>query len=127
MASFMSEGGWGMYPVLVLGLWLSAAALRTARDCELRRLQHLHGIARALLAAMGLATVSCLAAVFEHMTEVAPQLFASVLMQGLLESTRPVILGSGLLTLALVLVSVATARAQHAAGHGDSAGGNLRF
>jgi hypothetical protein len=108
MADFFVEGGWGMYPVLVLGLVLLGAAGRYAMDGEPIRLRFVTALSLALLVTMLHATWTCVAAVLHHMQAVAAQDFQGTLMTGLMESTRPATLGGALLTLALILVSVGT-------------------
>jgi hypothetical protein len=110
MVRFFIEGGWGMYPVLVMGLILLWASVRYAIDTEPVRLRFIAAIALALLVTMIHATWTCFAAVFQYLQQ-SPQLpLAQTLMTGLMESTRPATLGGALLTLALILVAVGAYR-----------------
>jgi hypothetical protein len=110
MATFFIEGGWGMFPVLVMGLVLVWAAVRYAMDSEPVRLRFIAALGLALTITMLHATWTCLAAVFHFLEKVPDAGFRTTLMTGLLESTRPVTLGGALLSLALVLVAVGAYR-----------------
>jgi hypothetical protein len=111
MARFFIEGGWGMYPVLVMGLVLVGAAVRYALDGEPIRLRFITALAVTLLCTMLHATWTCVAAVFGFLQTVAPPERVPTLMTGLMESTRPAALGGALLVLALTAVSIGAYRA----------------
>jgi hypothetical protein len=106
MVQFFVEGGWGMYPVLVMGLVLLWASARYAIDTEPARLRFIAVLALALCVTMVHATWTCFAAVFHYLIQSADQHFVRSLMTGLMESTRPAYLGGALLAIALVLVAV---------------------
>jgi hypothetical protein len=110
MVNFFIEGGWGMYPVLVLGLILMWASARYALDMEPARLRFIVALSVALLVTMAHATWTCFAAVFQYLHRTTTEPFAQTLMTGLMESTRPATLGGALLTLAMILVVVGTYR-----------------
>ncbi|MBN2572956.1 MAG: hypothetical protein JXP73_00185 [Deltaproteobacteria bacterium] len=110
MVRFFIEGGWGMYPVLVMGLMLVWAAARYAIDTEPLRLRFITAIALALVVTMVHATWTCIAAVFHYLQQTPQVPFAQTLMTGLMESTRPATLGGALLVIALVLVSIGAYR-----------------
>jgi hypothetical protein len=110
MVRFFIEGGWGMYPVLILGLILVWASVRYAVDTEPVRLRFIVAIALALVVTMVHATWTCFAAVFHYLEQSPKGPFAETLMTGLVESTRPATLGGALLTLALILVAVGAYR-----------------
>ncbi len=110
MVRFFIEGGWGMYPVLILGLILVWASVRYAVDTEPARLRFIIAVALALLVTMVHATWTCFAAVVHYLEESPKGPFAQTLMTGLMESTRPATLGGALLTLALILVAVGAYR-----------------
>jgi hypothetical protein len=110
MVRFFIEGGWGMYPVLIMGLILIWASVRYAIDTEPVRLRFIGALALALVVTMVHATWTCIAAVF-HYLEQSPQMpFARTLVTGLMESTRPATLGGALLTVALILLAVGAYR-----------------
>jgi len=110
MVRFFVEGGWGMYPVLVMGLMLAWSSARYAIDNEPLRLRFIVALALALVVTMGHATWTCVAAVFHHLAQRPSEPFARTLVTGLMESTRPAILGGALLTLALILVAIGVYR-----------------
>ncbi|MBN1607283.1 MAG: hypothetical protein JW940_11665 [Polyangiaceae bacterium] len=110
MAAFFIEGGWGMFPVLVMGLVLVWAAARYAIDSEPVRLRFITALGLALTATMLQATWTCFAAVLHFLQTVADAQFRTTLMTGLMESTRPATLGGALLSLALILVAVGAYR-----------------
>jgi hypothetical protein len=106
---FMKEGGWGMWPVLLLGLAVVAAAARYAARPASPWLRFAAALWLTLSIAVGHAVVTDLAAVFGYLEDPArapdPQ-FARLLVTGLKESTRPAALGGIFLTLAPLLVAV---------------------
>lgn len=110
MTAFFVEGGWGMFPVLVMGLVLVWAAVRYAIDSEPVRLRFITTLGLALAVTVLHATWTCLAAVFHFLQTVPEAEFRTTLMTGLMESTRPATLGGTLLSLALVLVAVGAYR-----------------
>jgi hypothetical protein len=110
MVQFFIEGGWGMYPVTVMGLMLVWAAIRYAIDMETVRLRFITAIALALLVTMVHATWTCIAAVFHFLEQSPAESFARTLMTGLVESTRPATLGGAALVVALILVALGTYR-----------------
>jgi hypothetical protein len=111
VVNFFVEGGWGMYPVLVMGLLLVGAGVRYARDCEPIRLRFIGALSLALVVTMVHATWTCVAMVFRFLETVPEAEFRRTLMTGLMESTRPAFLGGTLLSLALTLVAVGAYRA----------------
>jgi hypothetical protein len=110
MVRFFVEGGWGMYPVLVMGLMLVWAAARYAIDTEPVRLRFIGALALALVVTMGHATWTCMAAVFHYLEQSSDEPLVRSLMTGLMESTRPATLGGALLAIGLILVAVGTYR-----------------
>lgn len=111
MVGFFIEGGWGMVPVLVMGLLLLGAAVRYALDGEPIRLRFITALALTLAVTILHATWTCLAAVFGFLRTAAPAEFSPTLMTGLMESTRPATLGGALLVLALTAVAIGAYRA----------------
>jgi len=109
MVRFFIEGGWGMYPVLVMGLIAVWASARYAIDTEPVRLRFIAAISLALVVTMAHATWTCFAAVFHYLQQ-SHEPLARTLMTGLMESTRPATLGGALLVIALVLVAVGAYR-----------------
>ena len=110
MVRFFIEGGWGMYPVLVMGLIAVWASARYAIDTEPVRLRFIAAISLALVVTMAHATWTCFAAVFHYLQQSPHVPFARTLMTGLMESTRPATLGGALLVVALILVAVGAYR-----------------
>ncbi len=110
MVRFFIEGGWGMYPVLVMGLMTVWASARYALDTEPTRLRFIAAIALALLVTMAHATWTCFAAVFAYLQQAPGEPSARTLMTGLMESTRPATLGGALLTISLILVALGAYR-----------------
>lgn len=110
MVQFFIEGGWGMYPVLVLGIILVVASLRYAMDAEPVRLRFVAAIALALVVTMVHATWTCFAAVFHYLEQSKDERWLRSLMTGLMESTRPATLGGALLAVGMILVAVGAYR-----------------
>lgn len=110
MVRFFVEGGWGMYPVLVLGLILVWSSARYSLDLEPVRLRFIIALSASLLVTMTHATWTCFAAVFQYLHRSSSEPFAQTLMTGLMESTRPATLGGALLALASILVAVGAYR-----------------
>ncbi|GAB4198778.1 MAG: hypothetical protein OHK0013_08310 [Sandaracinaceae bacterium] len=114
MVQMWIEGGWGMFPVLIFGLVTLYASGRYAVDGEPARLRFVAAMSVVLVAAMGHAMLTNVAAVFSFLQdpERAPDgELTRILFTGLMESTRPGALGGALLVLALVLVAVGVYRA----------------
>lgn len=104
----MREGGWGMWPVLLLGLVALASATRYAIRPERLCLRFVAVLWLTLLTAVVHATVTDLAAVFRYFEDPgrAPDLqVARLLLVGLKESTRPAALGGIFLTLVPLLAA----------------------
>jgi hypothetical protein len=110
MTAFFKEGGWGMLPILVMGLVLVWAAVRYAIDSEPVRLRFVAALGLALTVTTLHATWTCLAAVFRYLQTVPDAKLGKTLVTGLMESTRPATLGGALLSLALILVAVGAYR-----------------
>lgn len=111
---FMREGGFGMWPVLVFGLFAVGAAIRYAWRPAPGRMGFVVGMVLTTMSAVAHATWTDLGAVFRYLEspERAPDAeLVRVLMVGLKESTRPGALGGMLITLALLAVSVGLHRA----------------
>jgi hypothetical protein len=111
MIRFFHEGGFAMYPVLVVGLLLFGASIRYAIDAEPIRRSFINAMALALVAITLFATWIGLAAVFRYMETVKEPEFASTLMTGLKEVSHNGLLGGMLLTVSLILTAVGTYRA----------------
>ncbi len=113
MLEFFHEGGWGMYPVLVLGLMLVFSAGRYMLDGEPVRLRFIGALSLTHLVFIVTGLTSDVAKVFWflHNPERVPdaQLWR-ILFEGLKESSRPVLLGFPLLGLALTLVTIGVYR-----------------
>jgi hypothetical protein len=110
---FMREGGWGMWPVLLLGLVSLASATRYAIRPERLCLRFVAVLWVTLLAAVVHATVTDLAAVFRYFEDPvrAPDSqIVRLLLTGLKESTRPAALGGIFLTLVPLLAATGVYR-----------------
>jgi len=106
---FMREGGWGMWPVLLIGLVSLGAAIRYAARPE--RLWF--GFAAALwvtvLVCVVHASVTDVAAVlgyFDDPGRATDSEIPRLIIRGLKESTRPAVLGGIFLTLVPLLAAV---------------------
>ncbi|MDQ3037466.1 MAG: hypothetical protein M3Y87_34040 [Myxococcota bacterium] len=113
LLQFFVEGGWGMWPVLVFGLVMLASAGRYAWDLEPARLRFVVATAAIVIVAMSHAMLSNVAAVLWYVSdpERAPDTeLTRTVFTGLMESTRPGLLGGALLLVALVLVAVGVYR-----------------
>jgi hypothetical protein len=109
---FFVEGGWGMYPTLVLGLVTLVAAARFAWAPERRRLGFIAGMWATTLAQILHSTLTDFAAVFSALVHIAePDDRVRVMFEGFKECTRPGILGGVFLILALLFVSIGLNRA----------------
>jgi len=110
MVDFFREGGWGMLPILVMGIVLVWAAVRYAADGEPIRLRFITALGLALAATIAHATWTCVAAVLAYLQKLPEAEIGRTLRLGLLESTRPATLGGALLSLALVIVALGVYR-----------------
>jgi hypothetical protein len=110
MTTFFLEGGWGMFPVLVIGLVVLYASVRYLADGEPVRLRFILAVSLAQLALVVQASVADLAAVMNALKHAEPAVFSRLLAAGLMECTRPALLGFGLLSLSLILVTVGVYR-----------------
>ena len=110
MMQFFQEGGWGMFPVLVVGLVVLFASTRYLIDGEPVRLRFILALSLAQLALVVQATVADVGAVMNALKHARPEIFSRLLVAGLKECTRPALLGFGLLSLALILVAIGVYR-----------------
>ncbi len=113
MIEFFKEGGWGMWPVLVLGLVMVGSAGRYVMDREPVRLRFVKATSFALLTAIALATLTDVAQVLWYISDEArapADQRIAIFIEGMKECTRPGALGLGLLELALVLVAIGVYR-----------------
>jgi hypothetical protein len=117
---FWREGGWGMYPTMVLGFVTLIAAARFAWVPERRRLGFILAIWATTLAQILHATLTDFAAVFHALTEKQlyeaslqsePAIPTRIMFEGFKECTRPGILGGVFLILALLFVAIGVNRA----------------
>lgn len=110
MTRFFIEGGWGMFPVLIIGLIVLFASIRYLIDGEPVRLRFIGVLALAQLVLLAQSSFANVAAVLHATARSKPDVRWILLLQGLYESTRPALLGFGLLTLSLVLVAIGVYR-----------------
>jgi hypothetical protein len=122
-SEFMTEGGWGMWPVLLLGLVTLASAVRYAARPERGCIPFIAALWVTLVVIVAHATVTDVAAVFHYLEDPvrAPEgQVVRLLVGGLKESTRPAALGGIFLTLVPLIVAVGiyrdSAAAQRTAG-----------
>jgi hypothetical protein len=109
MRDFFMEGGWAMYPVLILGLVLLGSTARYAFDLETVRLRFIAALSLALVAFIASGLVINTAMVFWYLQSperVPDAQYLRILAEGLKEASRPANLGLPMLGLALILVSV---------------------
>jgi hypothetical protein len=106
---FMREGGWGMWPVMLLGLAVVAGAVRYASHPGAPRLRFAAALWLTLLVATAHAVATDVAAVLHYLedaTRAPDSQFSRILVTGLKESLRPAALGGIFLTLAPLVVAV---------------------
>lgn len=111
--NFFIEGGVGMFPVLIVGLIVLYASIRYMLDGEPVRLRFITVLSLAEVVMVAQTTILDLAAVFhalENGERIPTELLPRFLAAGLKESTRPALLGLGLLAMALTLISVGVYR-----------------
>jgi hypothetical protein len=109
MMEFFQEGGWSMYPILVIGIVLLWSSVRYAVDREPARRPFIAVLTAAYLAFIAQAVLTDVATVFWALSEghkVPQDQLVLVLLEGMKESTRPAILGFGLMGLALIAVAI---------------------
>ncbi len=113
MIEFFKEGGWGMWPILILSLVTVGAAARFAAKPNRRQIGFLGAMALATLVSIFHATWTDIGSVFGALSDesvVKEADMSRVLAMGLKESTRPGAMGGTFLTLAAILVAVGMLR-----------------
>lgn len=106
---FMREGGWGMWPVLLVGLVSLAAAIRYAVRPERLHFRFAAALWLTLLVAVAHASLTDVAAVlgyFDDPGRATDSQIPRLIIMGLKESTRPAVLGGIFLTLVPLLAAV---------------------
>ena len=103
---FMREGGWGMWPILLLGLASLAGAVRYASRPERQSLRFVTALWLTLLVAVVHASITDVAAVCGYFQDPGHALDPRTVLIGLKESTRPAVLGGIFLTLVPLLAAV---------------------
>jgi hypothetical protein len=114
MPQFFMEGGWGMYPVLVISVILIVSAGRYAFDTEPARLRFIVALSLTLLAFIAAGVINGAAKVFfylESPDRVPDAMLPRIFAEGMKECSRPAVMGLPLLGLALILVSIGVYRA----------------
>ena len=114
MLNFFMEGGFGMFPVLGLGLVLLVGSGRYAADLSASRLRFVVGLGITLLITMTHASLTGAAMVMqflENRDKVPDADFSRVLVMGLKECSRPWAMGGAFLSLSGILVCVGLHRA----------------
>ncbi len=100
LVEFMREGGWGMWPTLILGVAALGTSVGYAAKPVRRWLSRAAALAIACLVAMSIALMSNVDAVLRFVADPANVPDAQVhetLRAGLLEASRPGMLGAVLL------------------------------
>lgn len=128
MYGWIHDGGWGMWPILMVGLVLTISAIRYAWDANLARLRFVIAMSVLLAAAitqvtlLGIADVLNAAIFFATNAEIAATLSRPVprlvsdheavrrLLEALWLLTRPGILGGAFMTLSSFMVAVGAYR-----------------
>ncbi len=113
MVEFFQEGGWGMYPVLIVGLVLLGSAAYFAIDRSAARLRFMGALSLALVVFSVQSLIVDMATVFWALSDgnrFAGADRVAILLEGLKESSRPMTLGLGLLGLALICVAIGVYR-----------------
>jgi hypothetical protein len=114
MLEFFQEGGFSMYPVLIIGLVLLGSSAYYVADHEPVRLRFIGVLSLALLTVSVQGLVVDMATVFWAISD--GKKFAgadrvTIFLEGMKESTRPMTLGLGILGLVLTLVAIGVYRA----------------
>ncbi len=107
MLDFFMEGGWGMWPVLALGLVMMGVAVRYAMDPTAPRLRVVITAGVALTVTMVHATWTDIAAVLFALQDpqrVPDDQLVRILFAGLKECTRPGAMGGAFMMVACVAV-----------------------
>jgi hypothetical protein len=115
MGQFFAQGGWGMYPVLVLSVILIVSAGRYAFDGEPVRLRFITALSLSLLAFIGAGVIAGAAKVFwyiESPERVSDAMLPRIFAEGMKECSSPAVLGLPLLGVALILVSIGIYRVE---------------
>lgn len=113
MVDFFREGGWPMWSILFIGLFLVGASTRFAIKPHPAMKSFLKYLSLAVLAASIHGFVMDLGTVFGFVanSESVPDAQVTrILLQGFHESTRPVTFGGGLLVISLVLTAIGANR-----------------
>ena len=110
---FMKEGGWGMWPVLVLGLVAVAAAVGACVRPRRLSLRFVGLLWLTLAAVMTHAVITDVAAVCRGLSDPpwpGNQDFVRMAFAGLKESSRPAALGGIFLTLVPLIAAIGAYR-----------------
>lgn len=117
MMEFFKEGGWGMWPILVLGLVTIGASGRFAIKPQRRQIGFVGAMALATVVSVLHATWTDLGAVFNFCSSeqgASDSQLMRIFFEGLKESTRPGAMGGAFLTLAAILFAVGVLRLDRA-------------
>jgi hypothetical protein len=129
LVEFMREGGWGMWPTLVLGVAALGTSTAFAAKPVRRRLSRAVTLAVACLVTMTIALMSNVDAVLRFVTDPANVPDAEVhdtLRAGLLEASRPGMVGVVLLLMIGFALVVGILRREALAPKAALAEGNAR-
>jgi hypothetical protein len=106
---FMREGGWGMFPILLLGLVALGGGIRYAIRPGRLWFRFVAALWLTLLVSVVHASITDVAAVlgyFDDPARASDSEIPRLIIMGLKESTRPAILGGIFLTLVPLLAAV---------------------
>ena len=109
MIEFFKEGGWGMWPILILSLVTVGASARFAAKPQRRQIGFLCAMALATMMSVFHATWTDIGAVADQERTKDAEI-TRTLVEGFKESTRPGALGGSFLTLAAILGAVGMLR-----------------
>lgn len=113
MLEFFKEGGFGMFPILFIGMVLLGASIRFALRPDRNQVPFLGCITMATITATVHATWTDFGTVcgaLSNSEKFADAVLTRVFLEGLKESTRPGAFGGGLLTIAFIFFAVGAAR-----------------
>ena len=112
MMEFFRNGGFGMYPVLLLGLLTMAASGHFAMRAEKRTRNFVDVMSKSVFCFSCVGLFTNLAAVFDYLANkgVPADKFGTTLAQGLYEALGPAIMGAAFLALTFLLVAIGQRR-----------------
>jgi hypothetical protein len=112
MVEFFRNGGFGMFPVLVLGMLTLAAGGHFAMRAERKTRNFVDVMVKVVLFSACAGLLTNLAATFDYLAhkDVPADKFSTTLAEGLYESLGPAIMGSAFLALTFLFVAIGQRR-----------------